>query len=141
MADIQAAQNLLLTIYEMQSNRWYYEREKLRLFSTFVLLGSPDGRITAAEGTLDTQYNNTYGIRIELSNYPHALAQVYPRGWNIHPEITHKFNDGSLCIMRPDQWRKHFTIAFIIAKTAIWLNKYEIWKRNGHRWPGLEQKH
>lgn len=141
MGDIEAAQNLLLAIHEMQSNRWYYEREKLRLFSTFVLLGTPDGRITAAAGTLDTQYNNTYGIRIELSNYPHALPKVYPKGWVIHPEITHRFNDGSLCIMRSDQWRKHFTIALVVAKMAIWLNKYEIWKRNGHRWPGLEQRH
>jgi len=141
MSEIQAAQNLLLTVQQMQSNRWYYEREKLRLFSTFVLLGMGDGSITAAEGTLDTQYNNTYGIRIELTNYPHALPKVYPKDWSIHPEITHKFIDGSLCIMRSDQWRKYFTIALVVAKTAVWLNKYEIWKRDGHRWPGLEQKH
>jgi hypothetical protein len=141
MSEIQAARDLLLTPYEVQLNRWFYEREKLRLFSAFVLLGTPDGRITAAEGTLDSQYNNTYGIRIELSNYPYGLPKVYPNGWIIHSEITHRFNDGSLCIMRSDQWRKHFTVALVVAKTAIWLNKYEIWKRNGHRWPGLEQKH
>lgn len=141
MSEIQAAQNLLLTAHEMQWNRWYYELEKLRLFSTFVLLGIRDGSITASEGTLDTQYNNTYGIRIDLANYPHALPKVYPNGWSIHPEVTHKFIDGSMCIMRSDQWRKYFTVALVVAKTAIWLNKYEIWKRNGHHWPGLQQKH
>ena len=140
MSEIEAAKNLLLTTDEMQSNRWRYEREKLRLFPAFVLLGR-DGQITAAEGTLDTQYNNTYGIRIELPNYPHALPEIYPKGWTIHPEIKHRFNNGSLCIMRSEKWRKYFTIALVVAKTAIWLNKYEIWKRNGHHWPGLEQKH
>ena len=140
MSEIGAATNLLLPIHEMQWNRWYYEREKLRLFSSFVLLGT-SGAITAAEGALDTQYGNTYGIRIELFNYPHALPKVYPKGWTIQPEVAHRFTDGSICIMRSDQWRKHFSVALVVAKTAIWLNKYEIWKRNGHRWPGLEQKH
>ena len=140
MAEIQAAQDLLLAPQEMQTNRWYFEREKLRLFPAFVLVGV-NGQITAAEGALDTQYGNTYGIRIELTNYPHALPKIYPKGWTVHPEVKHRFNDGSLCIMRAGQWRKHFTVALVVAKTAIWLNKYELWKRNGQHWPGLEQKH
>ncbi len=140
MSEIAASENLLLTTQEMQSNRWHYEREKLRLFPTFQLVGI-NGRITGAVGALDTQYNNTYGIRIELTNYPYALPNIYPRGWTIHPAVTHGFKDGSLCIMRSDQWRKNFTIALVVAKTAIWLNKYEIWKRNDHHWPGLGQRH
>lgn len=140
MAEIEASQNLILTPGEMQTNRWYYEREKLRLFPTFAFLGT-HGQTTAAEGALDTQYNNTYGIRIVLENYPHALPKVFPKGWTVHPEVKHKFADGSLCIMRSDQWRRYFTVALIVAKTAIWLNKYELWKRNGQRWPGLQQKH
>lgn len=140
MLEIQATQDLLLTPHQMQANRWYFEREKLRLFPAFVLLGA-NGQITAAEGALDTQYGNTYGIRIELTNYPHALPKIHPEGWTVHPEIVHRFNGGSLCIMRADQWRKHFTIALVVAKTAIWLNKYELWKRNGHYWPGLGQRH
>ena len=28
--------------------------------------------------------------------------------------------------MRSDQWRRHFTVALVIAKAAIWLGKYEI---------------
>jgi hypothetical protein len=41
--------------------------------------------------------------------------------------------------MRSDQWRRHFTVALVVTKTAIWLNKYELWKRNGRAWPGLGQ--
>ena len=100
-----------------------------------------NGQVSAAEGALDTQYNNTYSIRIVLENYPYALPKVFPKGWTIDPAVTHRYIDGSLCIMKADQWRQYFTVALIVAKTAIWLGKYELWKRNGHQWPGLGQRH
>lgn len=139
MPEIQAAQELTLTSTETQV-RWSSEATKLRFFPSFALLRA-NGAITAAEGTIDTQNGNTYGIRIALGNYPYALPKIFPRGWAIHPEAPHKFADGSICIMRSDQWRTHFTIALAVAKTAVWLGKYEIWKRNGHHWPGLGQTH
>ncbi len=139
--EITADANLMLTITEAQSsNRWYYEREKLRVFPAFELLGV-GGRVSAAQGAIDSQKGNTYGIRIELTGFPNALPTVVPIGWAPHPSVRHKFADGSLCIMRSAQWRTHFTVALVVAKTAIWLAKYEIWKRNNHHWPGLEQKH
>ena len=140
MVEIATAQGLRLTAAEMQSNRWHFERQKLRLFPAFVLLGV-NGQVTAAEGAVDTQHNNTYGIRILLDHYPYALPKVFPKGWTIDPAVTHRFTDGSLCIMKSAQWRQYFTVALVVAKAAIWLGKYELWKRNGHRWPGLEQPH
>ncbi len=140
MPDIAPAQELRLSFVEMQANRWFYEREKLRIFPAFALL-AVNGQITAAEGGLDTQYGNTYGIRIGLEGYPYSLPRVFPKGWTLHPNATHKYVDGSLCIMRSDQWRREFTVALVVAKTAIWLGKYELWKRNGHVWPGLGQRH
>jgi hypothetical protein len=104
MPEIQASQELVLTPAQVQTNRWYYEREKLRRFPSFVLLGV-NGQVTGADGALDTQYNNTYGIRITLDNYPHALPKVFPKGWSIYPAVPHRYMDGSLCIMRADQWR------------------------------------
>jgi hypothetical protein len=140
MSEIEASQDLLLTAGEMQANRWYYEQNKLRRFPAFALIGS-GGVITAAEGAVNTQNANTYGIRIVLDGFPYSLPKVFPKGWTPHPEVPHKYNDGSLCIMRSDQWRRHFTVALVVAKTAIWLGKYELWKRNGHVWPGLGQRH
>jgi hypothetical protein len=140
MADI-ASDSLTLSFAEAQStNRWYYEKQRLGSFPSFRLLGS-NGSVTAAEGTLDTQNGNTYALRIDLTRYPFALPFVYPRDWVVHPDAPHKFNNGAICIMRSDQWRQHFTVALVIAKAAIWLGKYEIWKRNGHVWPGLGQPH
>ena len=139
MIDISSDQ-LTLTSAEIQGNRWSYELQKLRTFPKFKFL-STAGSIVAAEGTLDTQYNNTYGLRIELGNYPFSLPKVRPSGWSIHPSAPHQFNDGTMCVMRSDQWRRHFTVALIVAKAAIWLGKYELWKRNGNFWPGLGQRH
>ena len=140
MPEIAATQDLILAPAEMGTNRWYNERGRLRLFPAFALLGS-NGQITAAEGAIDTQNRNTYGIRIVLERYPYALPRIFPRGWTFCPGVPHIYLDGSLCIMRSDQWRRHFTVALVVAKTAIWLGKYEIWKRNGHVWPGLGQAH
>jgi hypothetical protein len=139
MAEIGASGDLTLTQAQMQA-RWFYEGEKLHFFPAFALVGL-NGRVTAASGAIETQYGNTYGIRIELANYPFALPNVFPQEWTIHPAVTHKYNNGALCIMRSDQWRQHFTIALVVAKTAIWLGKYELWKRNGNIWPGLGQRH
>ena len=139
-SEIAANADLFLTSSQVNNNRWFYEQQKLQLFPAFKLVAS-NGRITAVEGALDTQYNNTYGIRLDLIGYPHSLPKIRPRGWKPHPLSPHKFNEGSLCVMRSSQWRKYFTAALVVAKTAIWLNKYELWKRNGNHWPGLEQEH
>ncbi len=139
--EIEADRNLILTTAEAQAgNRWHYEQQRLRSFPAFHLLGRGQ-TITGAEGAIDTQNGNTYGIRIDLTNFPYSLPAVFPRDWVVHPAVPHKFSDGSICIMRTAQWRLNFTVALVIAKTAIWLAKYEIWKRNGHIWPGREQRH
>jgi len=131
---------LTLTPSELLGNRWACEQQKLRVFPAFRFL-SASSSIVAAEGALDTQCGNTYGLRIELNNYPFSLPKIRPKDWTIHPSAPHQFNDGSICVMRSDQWHRHFTVALVIAKAAIWLGKYEIWKRNGNYWPGLGQSH
>jgi len=136
-----AAPDLVLSAAEANSpTRWAIEQRKISFFPSvkFVAAGS---KVTAAVGTLDTHSGNTYGIRVDLTNFPYSRPRVFPRDWQVHPAAPHKFTDGSLCIMRNDQWRFHFTVALVLAKTAIWLGKYEIWKRNGHVWPGLGQPH
>jgi hypothetical protein len=139
MIEISSDQ-LTLTAVEVL-NRWPYEQQKLRMFPAFRFLAGGGGTIVAAEGALDTQNNNTYGLRIELSNYPFSLPKIKAIGWSIHPSSPHQFIDGSMCVMRSEQWRRHFTVALVVAKAAIWLGKYEIWKRNGNYWPGLGQRH
>ena len=140
MPEIYAPELTLTTAESQASNRWFFERERLRKFPSFQFVGS-GGQITAAEGTLNTQFGNTYAIRVGLKNFPFKKPTVSPKDWSIHPNAPHKFNnDGTICIMREDQWRGYFTVALVVAKTAIWLNKYELWKRE-NIWPGLGQSH
>jgi ubiquitin-protein ligase len=140
MIEISSDQ-LTLTPAEIQNNRWSHELQRLKTFFPKIKLLASAGSIVAAEGPLDTQYKNTYPIRIELTNYPFSLPKVRPLGWSIHSSSPHQFNDGTICLMRSDQWRRQFTVALVVAKAAIWLGKYEIWQRNGHFWPGLGQRH
>src|SRR5436190_2205498 len=115
--------DLVLSVAESQaSNRWYYEHSKLSLFPSFSFK-STGGKIVAAEGVLDTPQNNSYGIRIDLSRHPFEKPWIFPNGWPPHPDCPHRFNNGSLCVMRSDQWIREFSVALVIAKTAIWLAK------------------
>jgi hypothetical protein len=140
MPEIEAAMLELTAAQANSALRWSYEQEKLKRFPAFrfVRVGT---NITGVVGALDTQVGNTYGVRVELQNFPFARPTVFSRDWTPHPDVPHRFNDGSLCVMRSDQWRTYFTVALVIAKVAIWLGKYELWKRNGHIWPGLGQHH
>jgi hypothetical protein len=140
VVEIEAPGLELTAAQALSSLRWTYEQEKLKRFPAFRFVGV-GSNITAAIGAIETQVGNTYGIRIELPNFPYSRPTVFPRDWTPHPAGPHRFNDGSLCIMRSDQWRIHFSVALVIAKVAVWLGKYEIWKRNGHSWPGLGQSH
>lgn len=141
MAEI-VAPALELTAAEANSpTRWAIEQQKLNEFFPNVKLVGNAGKVTAAVGTLDTHARNTYGIRVELTNFPYSMPRVFVRDYPLHPDTPHKFKDGSLCTMRSDQWRFHFSVAMVLAKTAVWLGKYEIWKSNGHRWPGRGQAH
>jgi hypothetical protein len=139
MAEITS--ELALKSWELQSsNRWVIEQERLRKFPAFKFL-AVGGKITSVEGAVDTQCGNTYGLRIVLDNYPFAMPKIFPKGWDPHIFCPHRYNDGSLCIMKASQWTRQYTVSLVVAKASIWLAKYEIWKRNGHSWPGLEQSH
>ena len=118
MAEISSGELTLTTAEAQSASRWTYERQRLAMFPNFHFVGV-NGTITGARGTLDTQNNNTYALRIELPRYPHALPTVHPADWTIHPSSPHKYNDGSICIMRAAQWRNHFTVALVVAKAAI----------------------
>jgi len=143
MGDVSSP-DLVLDYFEANlspGTRWAIEQQKLRtFFPSFQLVGN-GSTVTAAIGTIETHTNNSYSMRIQLDSFPFALPKVFARDWEIHPYAPHKFGRDRICIMRENQWRQNFTIALVVAKTAIWLGKYEVWKRNGNVWPGLGQAH
>jgi ubiquitin-protein ligase len=123
------------------SLRMYYEQTKLHSAFPQFSLRAAGSNITAAEGRLQTNAGRSYGIRVELpTGYPFSMPSVRPLGWSPESGTGHVYNSNTLCVMRESQWRPTFTIAFMVAKAAIWVNKYEVW-RTDRVWPGAQQSH
>jgi hypothetical protein len=143
MSKFQTNRELIFMGGELSRPRMTVEREKVDLhFSGFNFYGS-GGAITSVQGYLSTSYNNLYYVKIEIpSGYPYVLPKIFLPRETIDSSCPHRYADGSLCVMRSDQWTSTFSLAFMIAKAAIWINKYDSWKRNGkRRWPGKGQTH
>lgn len=137
--DYVVPRSLLITDADA-SRRLYLEQQKLaehfRQFSFAKISGT--NRLCAV-GALRTNIGCTYKIQIQLpGDYPHSIPSIFPVGWD--STCPHVYKAGNLCVMRPDQWRPFFSIAFVVAKSAIWLNKFDVYHTRGY-WPGNEQRH
>jgi ubiquitin-protein ligase len=121
------------------SKRLYTEQQKLaENFRQFSFVRDRRGEVNVT-GALRTNAGKVYEVKIELPpDYPHSIPFIIPVGWKA--KCPHVYTAGNLCIMRPDQWRPIFSLAFVVAKTAIWLNKYDVYHKKGY-WPGNEQQH
>ncbi|WP_290054349.1 hypothetical protein [Amycolatopsis solani] len=110
----------------------------LQHFPQFTIVGNgKHGRFAVATGTLRTFAGKSYGIKVVAeSSYPHVLPDVEPSGWvpTSNPHMIGK----SLCVMRSNQWQSYMSLAFLVAKSALWLNKYEVFLIR-RIWPGPEQ--
>jgi ubiquitin-protein ligase len=121
------------------SRRLHNEQRALaENFRQFSFRQNSKGELYVSGG-LRTNKGRVYQIRIEIPpNYPHSIPYVFPIGWEAN--CPHAYKAGNLCIMRPDQWRPIFSLAFVVAKVALWLNKYDVYRAKGY-WPGNEQQH
>jgi len=91
-----------------------------------------------AAGRLTTFANQSYMLRIVLpADYPNTLPAIVPDGWK-PMKNPHIYTNGNMCVMKPNQWHAFMSIAFLVAKSALWLNKYEIFVDRAI-WPGAEQ--
>jgi hypothetical protein len=122
-----------------RDTRMYREQEVLkRYFPDFELVRDRSTGNFAARGILSTELN-LYGVRIALaSDYPRTMPRIIAVGWT--PRAPHLYGDGHLCVMKEEQWRQGYSVALMVAKAAIWVNKYEVYLRDGS-WPGNEQLH
>lgn len=140
MSEVLVNRGLVMTAEDRGLDRFYVEQRKLRTyFPQFSLTGSR-GSVTGAQGWLETNSKKRYQVRIALpTDYPHSMPAVYPVGWT-PGGAPHQYAGGSLCLMMSGQWHSHWTLAYVVVKTAVWLNKFEVWQRTG-RWPGRQQDH
>ena len=143
MAGFQVNQELIFSGADLSRPRMAVEREKMaRSFSGFQFYGSAS-RVTSVQGHLSTSYGGTYYVKVEVGDsYPYGRPNVFLPSANIASGTPHRFNDGSICVMRQDQWSSTLSLAFMVTKAAVWVNKYDSWIRNGKgRWPGKGQSH
>ena len=141
MSNIEVSGDVLFGGSDWNRPRWTVEQEKVNLkFSGFSFYGS-NGQITSVKGTLYTSYGNSYFIRIAIpENYPYTMPTVSLPNHSLEAYCPHRFTSENICLMKSDQWSSALSIAFLIAKAAKWLHKYDYWKRKGE-WPGREQEH
>jgi ubiquitin-protein ligase len=128
---------------ELSRPRMTVEKEKMaEQFPSFKFYGS-FGKVTSVKGYLKTNLKNRYYVKIKISDrYPYVMPKIYLPNERIDSSCPHLYKDNDICVMKSEQWTSSFSLAFMVAKTAIWLNKYDLWKRNGRgRWPGKGQRH
>jgi len=136
--------SLIIQPSEAHADRWWVESRKLRAAFPDAALVGADGRVTGAVATLTTNVGGRYGIRVDLrGRYPHHLPSVFPRGWSPVPLCPHLYTydtGPALCVLHPRRWSSRYTVAYLLTKAALWLNKYEVWQVTG-RWPGRDAHH
>lgn len=143
MEGYEASRGLVFSGTDHGKPRMLVEQEKLRnSFPSFGLYGK-DGEVTSVSGELTTNYDNTYRIRISVgSSYPYMLPEITLVDHTLPFGCPHKFRRNRICVMRAEQWHPSLSLAFLVSKAAIWLNKYDLWRASGRgAWPGNEQPH
>lgn len=141
MGVFQTNRELVFSGPDLLRPRMTVEREKLMLhFPQFSFYGV-NGQPSSVQGNLSTSYGNSYSVRISIpAHYPYELPEVTLPYHTISSGCPHTFVNGKICIMKSAQWTSTFSLAFVVAKTAVWLNKYDYWRMHG-KWPGKQQRH
>jgi len=89
---------------------------------------------------LQTPMKNSYIATITFPNYPNQMPKVWITK-PVLPNSRHRYNDGTICYLHPNMWNPgRHDLTFVLKRAAKWLNKYEVWRNNGH-WPGAELMH
>lgn len=113
--------------------------EALKSFEYVELHPTPDGKVYA-KAALQTP-SQMYIVSIRFpETYPNEMPRVTVDAPTI-PRAPHLYNNGLICYLHPTMWNPGaHNLAFVIWRTAKWLNKYEVWTRTG-RWPGAQIAH
>ena len=143
MVRYQTNKELIFMGSDLSRPRMTVEREKMDYhFPKFDFYGT-SSKIKSVRGYLNTSYGNSYLVRIDIpEGYPYVLPDVSLPYEDLPSGCPHKFSEDRLCVMKSEQWSSTLSLAFLVGKAALWLNKYDSWKRRGRtQWPGKGQSH
>ena len=139
MSKIEIDKSLVLSGIEFTQPRWLVEKDKLLLkYPQFKFLGT-ENTISSIIGIITTRQGNYYQIKARIPrNYPYKIPEVILLSENIQLECPRAYQKNRIYIMNPSNWSSGLSLAFVIRKAEVWLNKYDFWKKNGGiKWPGL----
>lgn len=141
MSMIATNRGLVFTGNDFLRPRMAVENEKVKRYFPDFNFYATNGQVTSIQGYLKTSYGNRYYVKIEIPpNYPYSIPKAKLPYTTIDENCPHKYSSHDMCLMTSAQWSQTYSLAFVVAKTAIWLNKYDSWQRNGkRRWPGRSQ--
>jgi hypothetical protein len=92
------------------------------------------------KAALQTSVCNTYIAAIYFPNYPSQMPRVYITRPALQAS-PHRYKEGNICYLHPNMWNPgRHNLTFVLARTAKWLNKYDVWCIKGE-WPGAEVLH
>jgi ubiquitin-protein ligase len=115
--------------------------EAQQQFALVELRPTTDGKVYARTA-LQTSNGRNYVLSIK---FPDSYPNEMPRVDIDAPSITHaphRYDAGNICYLHYSMWNPGaHNLAFVIARAAKWLNKFEVWRNNGGTWPGAEFKH
>ncbi len=113
--------------------------EAIKTFAYVELHPTDDGKVYAR-----TALQTTNGMYVLSIKFPDSYPNEMPRVYVDSPPITnapHRYQGGYLCYLHHSMWNPGtHNLTFVIARAAKWLNKYEVWRKQGE-WPGAEIKH
>ena len=120
------------------------QREFLDAQKTFALVElrpTVDGKVHA-RAALQIASGRHFVLSIKFpDSYPNEMPRVFIDA----PAVTnapHRYQTGNICYLHPSMWNPGMhDLTFVIARAAKWLNKYEVWRNNGGKWPGAEIRH
>ena len=121
----------------VQRIRWEIQ-QAIEHFPNIESYPTTDGGIYI-KALLQTSVGQVYVVAMTFVGYPSEMPKV-----GVTPAVTHTkhiYSDGHICYMHPSVWNpaKH-DLKYVLAQTAVWLNKHEVYKRKGI-WPGPELLH
>lgn len=91
---------------------------------------------------LQTSAGNTYVAQVEFPDYyPSSMPKVFVTRPALLQTSPHRYSPTQICYLHPNLWNPgRHNLTFVLARTAKWLNKYEVWRATG-KWPGAEVRH
>ena len=73
-------------------------------------------------------------------SYPSEMPEVFVRRPSLEYS-PHRYRNNQICYLHPSFWNPgRHDLQFVIARTAKWLAKYEVYRVTG-RWPGAGIAH